>query len=421
MTEKIDLLNTLRIDRQEAQSIEFSSNGYRARWPRYVIIATLVLLGGTSLFIWFHSNVVTVKAVAATPIAQGAAATPTSILDASGYVVAMRQATVSAKTTGKLENLYVEEGQRVKKGDVLASLDDSNARAALGQQSAKVLEAETAVRAAETALRDASPTFRRSEHETVLGLVSSATLEREQTAYDEKKSALALAKAALAVERAQLSVAQQDEDDTIIRAPYTGVLTRKNAQPGEIISPLSAGGAFTRTGIGTLVDMDSLAVEVEVSENFISLVHAGGRASLRLNAYPNWTIPASVITIIPSADRSKATVKVRVGFNTRDPRILPEMGAKVSFLDSNGPAIGSSYPAIGVVVPPEAVSALYPRQQGVGVVFVIATDRVERRQVRLGDVIEGGRVVISGLSVGERVAVEGSKPLQNHQEVKVLE
>ncbi len=266
----------------------------------------------------------------------GASSGEASVLDASGYVVAQRQATVSAKTTGRLRDLYIEEGQSVKAGEVIARLDDSNSQAALAQARAGVAQAEAGVEAAQVALSDARPIFSRKEQERRAAVISAQDLDAAKQTYDAAQTNFAIQQAALAAARANLLVAERYQDDTVVRAPFTGVVTVKAAQPGDIVSPVSAGGGFTATGICTIVDMDSLEAEVDVSENFIHRVAAGQGAIVRLNAYPDWAIPAQVVAIIPTADRSKATVKVRVGFKTRDARILPEMGARVSFLGKAG-------------------------------------------------------------------------------------
>jgi len=245
-------------------------------------------------------------------------------------------------------------------------------------------------------------------------------LDTSKANFDAKQTDLAVAQGNLAVRRAALLVAQREEEDTIVHAPFTGVVTTKNAQPGEIVSPLSAGGGFTRTGICTLVDMDSLEVEVDVSENFISRVHAGEPAILKLNAYPDWQIPAYVIAVIPTADRSKATVKVRVGFKSRDPRILPEMGARVSFMSSENKS-GATPAAGGVVIPAEAVVPGAQSGADTGAVFVIHGDTVERRVVRLGARSADGQVVLSGLSAGERVALGDFSKLKDGARVKIAE
>jgi len=267
---------------------------------------------------------------------EAAGAGQVSVLDASGYIVAQRQATVSAKTTGRLRDLYIQEGQSVKAGEVIARLDDSNSLAALAQARAGVTQAAAAAKAAEVALSDARPIYLRNEQERAAAVISAQDLDMAKQTYDAAQTNFAMQQAALETARANLQVAERYQDDTVVRAPFTGVVTVKAAQPGDIVSPVSAGGGFTATGICTIVDMDSLEAEVDVSENFIHRVTAGQAATVRLNAYPDWAIPGNVVAIIPTADRSKATVKVRVGFKTRDARVLPEMGARVSFLGKAG-------------------------------------------------------------------------------------
>ncbi|HEV3104874.1 MAG TPA: efflux RND transporter periplasmic adaptor subunit, partial [Trinickia sp.] len=350
----------------------------------------------------------------------GGAQNGASILDASGYVVARRQATVSAKITGKLEQLFIEEGQHVKQDDVVAKLDDTNTAAALLEAKAAVVQAEGQLAQVKAAAEDITPIYLRDQKLAAAGVISAAALEASKANYDAKKTDLAVSAGNLAVRRAALEVAQRAEDDTIVHAPFTGVVTSKNAQPGEIVSPLSAGGGFTRTGICTLVDMDSLEVEVDVSENFISRVHPDGPATLRLNAYPDWQIPAYVIAVVPTADRGKATVKVRVGFKSRDPRILPEMGARVSFLSGPLERLAGNAAGTGaVILPPEAVQP--GAAAGTGVVFVLHDDTVERRAIKLGARTDDGQIVLSGLAAGERVAIGDLARLADGARVKVVE
>jgi RND family efflux transporter MFP subunit len=255
-----------------------------------------------------------------------------SALDASGYVVARRQATVSAKTTGRVTELLIEEGQAVRKDEVIARIDDTNTRAALHLARAQVAQAKASFEAAKIALDDARRIFTRNQQQYSAAVISAQDFDNAQMAFNTAQSDYRIREKALEVARYALEVSQRDQEDTVVRAPFAGVITVKAAQPGEIVSPMSAGGGFTRTGIGTIVDMSSLEVEVEVSENFINRVRPGQQATIRLNAYPDWSIPAEVIAVIPTADRAKATVKVRVGFKERDERVLPEMGARVSFL-----------------------------------------------------------------------------------------
>ena len=261
-----------------------------------------------------------------------------SVLDASGYIIAQRQSTVSAKTTGRLQELYIQEGQSVKAGEIIARIDDSNTLAALAQARAAVAQAEASLKAAELALSDARPIYLRNEQERAAQVISAQDFDTAKNVFDTAQSNVAIQQAGLEAARANLLILQRYQDDTIVRAPFTGVVTVKAAQPGDIVSPVSAGGGYTQTGICTIVDMDSLEAEVDVSENFIHRVKPGQQAVVRLNAYPDWAIPAEVVAVIPTADQSKATVKVRVGFKTRDARILPEMGVRVSFLAKRGEA-----------------------------------------------------------------------------------
>jgi len=281
-------------------------------------------------------------AEAGTAAASGVgAAQPQSILDASGYVVAQREAAVSAKAMGKVVELDIQEGQAVKAGEVLARLDDTNTRAALDAARAQLGEARATLEAAKVALADAGPIFERTKEERAQAVISAQDFDQARQTFNAAQTDLAVKQRMVDVAAAEVEEAQRNEDDMTVRAPFAGVITVKSAQPGEIVSPMATGG-FTRTGIATLVDMDSLEVEVDVSENFINRVHVGMPAVVKLTAYPDWGIPAQVVAIIPTADRSKATVTVRVGFKLKDPRILPEMGARVSFLSASAKQEGAS-------------------------------------------------------------------------------
>jgi HlyD family secretion protein len=275
-----------------------------------------------------------VAAVAETapPRAPTVAAPTGSILDASGYVVARRQATVSAKITGKVVAVLIEEGQRVEAGEVIARLDAANARAQVAQATAQLEQQRANLDAVRVTFENAGPTFNRNLQQYAAKFISAQTFDDARAGYDAAQANLVVATRAVAVAEASLAVTQRNLDDTVVRAPFAGIVTVKAAQEGEMVSPISAGGGFTRTGIGTIVDMGSLEVEVDVSESFISRVATGQAAVITLNAYPERRMPGRVVAIIPTADRAKATVKVRVGFEQRDPGVLPEMGARVAFL-----------------------------------------------------------------------------------------
>jgi HlyD family secretion protein len=267
------------------------------------------------------------------PESPSASAAPVaSILDASGYVVARRQATVSAKITGKVVAVLIEEGQRVEAGEVIARLDDANARAQVAQAAALVEQQRASLVSARVAFDNAGPTFSRNLAQYTAAFISAQSFDEAKTRYDAAQATLDVATRALEVAEANLAITQRNLDDTVIRAPFAGIVTVKAAQEGEMVSPVSAGGGFTRTGIGTIVDMESLEVEVDVSESFISRVETGQPVAITLNAYPDRRLPGRVLAIIPTADRAKATVKVRVAFDERDAGVLPEMGARVAFL-----------------------------------------------------------------------------------------
>lgn len=419
MTDKSELLRELRIDRGQRPS----DTGTSHRWWWIAGLLGLLIVLGLGAFFWTRSAAPEVKvAVARALPSSSGVQSGASMLDASGYVVARRQATVSAKITGKLEQLFIEEGQHVKEGDVVAKLDDTNASATLLEAKAGVQQAEGTLAQAKAAAEDIAPTYARDKKLVATGVISTAALEASKAAYDARQTDLLVAEGNLAVRRAALEVAQRDYNDTVVRAPFTGVVTTKNAQPGEIVSPLSQGGGFTRSGICTLVDMDSLEVEVDVSENFISRVRAQGPAVLKLNAYPDWQIPAYVIAVIPTADRSKATVKVRVGFKSRDPRILPEMGARVSFLSDAKGSPGEAHAAGGgVLLAPEAVQVGGAAGSNTGTVFVLHDDTLERRTVKLGARNDDGQTILAGLNAGERVAVGDLAKLADGAHVKVVD
>jgi RND family efflux transporter MFP subunit len=410
MSDKSALLEQLRLNRGAAEADE---RGGALKWSLGGAALLVVVLGiGAWLLLGRPSGTVVRIAVAqASP--SNSAAGGASLLDASGYVVARRQATVSSKITGKVLEVLIEEGQRVAANEVLARLDDSNSQARLQQATAQIAQAQANLQASETAFNDARPIYQREEQERAQALISAQDFDAAKATYNAAAGAFAVAQSSLAFARSSLVVAQRDEDDTVVRAPFAGVITVKAAQPGEIVSPISAGGGFTRTGIGTVVDMDSLEVEVDVNESFITRVRPGQPVTIRLNAYPDWEIPGAVIAIIPTADRSKATVKVRVAFKRRDERVLPEMGARVSFLQD---APADTAPARhAVIIPAEAVAA----NGANGTVFVVHDDKVEQRTVKLGAQSAQGQVVLAGIDAGAKLAIAESGKLSDGEKIKI--
>ena len=409
------LAQQLKIERDQPTRRRRRDGG--GRWPMFVGLAVVLALvvGGAIWFFIARPDLQSVEVAQAKPAWSGAAAQSGALLDASGYVVAQREATVSAKVSGKVAKVMIEEGQHVSAGQVLATIDDSNARAALDQATAQAASAREGIRVAQVTLAEASPKYQRSRALHSKGWLSDDDLETSLASFDSARENLALAERQAAAAVSTVEVFRRNEDDTVVRAPFAGVVTATAAQPGEIVAPV-AGGGFTRTGICTIVDMDSLEVEVDVAESFISRVTPGMPASVKLNAYPDWEIPAQVITVIPTADRSKATVTVRVGFKVKDPRIVPEMGAHVAFLSPAPTQSGSAAQTRAVLVPPDAVQT---EDNGQAVIFVIADGKAERRAVRLGDRNSQGQIVVAGLAPGEAVAVEGADHLKDGAGVKI--
>ena len=411
-TDRAALLNQLRIDRSEPPS----SEGHGKWWAMGVV---LIIIAASAVWYFTRPSGVPITTAVAQAVTSGAsgAATGPSLLDASGYIVARRQATVSSKVTGKVVKVMLEEGQRVEAGQVIALLDDANWRAALDQSKAQLQQAEANVASAQTAFEDAKPIFERAGKQKAAAVISAESFDESRAQYDVAHNNLLIAQSGLDAARAGVEVARRNLEDTVIRAPFAGIVTEKTAQPGEMVSPISAGGGFTRTGIGTIVDMESLEVEVDVSENFINRVRPQQPVTIKLNAYPDWDIPGSVIATIPTADRAKATVKVRIAIGLKDPRIIPEMGARVAFLSENEPASagGAKNPVLGVVIPADAVTA----SGTASIVFVVHGSTVERRAVRLGGKTSSGQIVTAGLEPGNIVALGDLSKLSDGTRVRV--
>jgi RND family efflux transporter MFP subunit len=407
MDDKAALLNQLRIDRTAPPR-----PGAVRIW---IVIATLVAIGAASGgWFWLRSSSIPVRVVEPQPVADAGAASAGSILDASGYVVARRQATVASKITGKMVELDIEEGDHVKEGQVIARLDDSNVRAALAAAHAQLDFAKAGLAETEVNLANARRDFDRQTSLVKGHFVSQAALDNSKTSMDALTAQLATQRSNIEVAQRNVEVADRNLADTIVRAPFTGVVTVKAAQPGEIVSPLSAGGGFTRTGIGTVVDMDSLEIQVDVNENFINRVEPAQKVTAKLNAYPDWQIPGHVIAVIPTADRSKGTVTVRIAIDQKDPRILPEMGVRVSFLASAS-GEGDAKPVPGVSLPSNAVQV----SGSVGVVYVVHDSTVERRAIKLGASSANQVTVLSGLQPGERIAIGDFARLQDGIRIRV--
>jgi RND family efflux transporter MFP subunit len=409
MDDKSALLNQLRIDRAGAPA----PSAARKRW--LAVAAVIVLLAALGFWWATRPSAVPVHVVAPQPIAGDGAAAAGSILDASGYVVARRQATVASKITAKMVELDIEEGDHVKAGQIIAKLDDTNVRAALDQTRAQLDYAKASLTETQVNLANAQRDYDRQKSLLPSHYVSQAAVDNSQTTMDALRAQLATQRSNIEVVARAMNLAERNLDDTIVRAPFSGIVTVKAAQPGEMVSPVSAGGGFTRTGIGTIVDMDSLEIQVDVNENFINRVRPAQQVTAKLNAYPDWQIPAHVIAVIPTADRSKGTVTVRIALDQKDERILPEMGVRVSFLaDASQPPAGKTATP-GVILPANAVQG----SGTTGTIFVVHDDTVERRAVRLGGSSGDGVVVLSGLTAADHVAVGDFSQLKDGAKIRV--
>jgi RND family efflux transporter MFP subunit len=403
--DKGELVNQLRIDR-EAPPPGWGTRGWLVAGIGLVAVAAVA-------FAWFSRGDGAVPVRVAVVQAAAPAQASRSVLDATGYVTARRIATVSAQVTGQVETVLIEEGMEVAAGQVLATLDDTEARAQLALAQSQLASARSQLAEIRAQLAQARRELLRQDELMARGLTSQAGVDLARTQVESMEARLASADANVTVAERSVDLAEVRLDNTIIRAPFDGVVTVKAAQPGEMISPISAGGGFTRTGIGTIVDMDSLEVQVDVNESFIQRVQPAQRVEATLNAYPDWRIPAEVIAIIPTADRSRATVRVRIALLERDTRIVPDMGVRVAFLDAEAPAAAEAAPAL--LVPADAVQALEDQDW----VFVLDDDRVARRAVRLGPARGNARPVVAGLRSGERVVLRPPPGLADGDRVRI--
>ncbi len=403
MAQPSELLKDLRIDR---------SAPARSNLGWVLLVVAALALAGAGGWWWFgQAQAATVRT--ATVQESSGSGGPGAVLNATGYVTARRKATLAAKITGKLTEVNVEEGMHIKEGAVVARLEDTTSQAELAWSKARLESARHALTETEVRLAEARRTLERTKGLKEQGIRSQADLDADQAEVDSLQARLRLQGEEVKVAEGEVALRIRQWEDSIVRAPFSGVVISKDAQVGEMVSPISAGGGFTRTGICTIVDMKSLEIEVDVNEAYIARVQPGQKVDAVLDAYPDWHIPAHVITTIPSADRQKATVKVRVGFDNLDPRILPDMGVKVGFLEMAGDT--QSAPARRLFIPRTAVR----REGEQTVVYVVQGGRLERRAVRLG-APEGDQVVaLAGLSAGEQVVIEGPNNLSDGARVVV--
>ena len=409
MADQSNRISQLKIDRSAPAGSRRSW-----LWPGLVTAAVIV-----SLLSWVFLRPGAAAVQVETDIARNppSAAAASSVLDASGYVVARRQTTVSSKVTGKVIEVFVEEGMRVEKDQVVAVLDDTTQQAQLSLAKARAEASRAALQEIEARLRNARLERDRLRDLAKRGLTSAASVDAAEATYDELAARLETGRENVKVAERNVAVAADSLSNMTIKAPFAGMVVSKNAQPGEMISPVSAGGGFTRTGICTIIDTDSLEIEVDVNEAYIQRVQPGQRVSATLDAYADWRIPAEVIAIIPTADRQKATVKVRIAFLERDERVLRDMGVKVAFLDADAPAlsVNEAQGARGVMIAGEAL-----RSDSTGdFVWRITDGTVERRTVQVSGQRDRTRILVtSGLQPGETIVRASESPLVAGQAIK---
>jgi HlyD family secretion protein len=405
MSELKEDLAALKIERQP----ESSNLG---RWVLWFMV--LVIVGAVGVGAWQWATRERPIEVQTATVTERAAGAQAAVLNASGYVTARRRATVSSKITGKVIEVNVDEGMAVKEGQVLARLDDVTLRAALALAEAQVEASRRVLRETEVRLSESKVTLGRRRQLAKDGLATEAELDAAEAEVASLDARLAAAHEQVRVAERQADLERTNLDNTIIRAPFSGVAISKDAQPGEMVSPVSAGGGFTRTGICTIVDMTSLEVEVDVNESYINRVKPRQAVTAVLNAYPDVPIPAHVITTVPAADRQKATVLVRIGFDRLDPRILPDMGVKVTFLrDPDAVETASAKPVR--LVPKAALKTEGEHTYA----FVVGDGVVDRRAVKAGGA-DGDRIeIVAGLQPGERVVISPPPTLAAGSQVTV--
>jgi RND family efflux transporter MFP subunit len=375
------------------------------------IIAGVVVMVAVLAFVLLRPKPTEVTTVVAESESSGPSL-GNAVLNASGYVVVRRVSTVSSKVTGKIAEIFVEEGMVVKEGQVLARLEPANSRTMLTMAQRELEASRRNLAEIEVRLAEAERNLTRNEALVQQQLISQTALDASKAEVNALAARLAALQAQVKVAESGLQMRQIDFDDLEVKAPFDGVVISKNAQPGEMISPMSSGG-FTRTGIATIVDMDSREIEVDVNEAYINRVKPDQRVEATLDAYPDAPLSARVTNIVPTADRTKATVRVRIGFDQLDPRILPDMGIKVRFLDDTPAPAANAGPRIRV--PAGAVQ----RDGDASYVWVVSDGRVERRAVTVGAESEGTVEVRAGVSDGDELVSPVVQGLEDGGKVKL--
>jgi len=377
-----------------------------------VILAAILVVALVAGATFYSRNSAPVVEVAAAQKAGNAG--PTALLNASGYVTPRRRATIAAKITGRVIGVYFDEGVHVKEGQILAKLDDSDVKRALDSAVADRNSTKAQIADYEVQLKNAELLVHRSKELQAAGVQSQEILDNAVTSADSLRAKIALTKEQVAAAESRINEAQQAVDNTVIRAPFEGIVVSKDAQVGEMVSPISAGGGFTRTGIATIVDMNSNEIEVDVNEAYIARVVPEQKVTAVLDAYPDWQIPSKVRTVIPTADRQKATVKVRISFIKLDPKILPDMGVKVTFLgDEPKKQAGAVEPV--ATVPTAALRD----DNGSKIVYIVKDNKLERRAVKPGNPRGSDTEIFAGLIPGDLVVTKGPPDLHDGESIQL--
>jgi RND family efflux transporter MFP subunit len=399
-------LSSLRIDDRSRKA------GGKGKWLVWAAVILLIILLGAGAGAYFKQS----KPVVEVTTARSAANAPEqALLNASGYVTPRRRSSVAAKITGKVIEVDTDEGMHVKDGQIIARLDCSESDAALASAKADKIATQASVQDLEVNLGNAERELARTQQLTDKGLQTPQALDAAKTLVDSYKARISLTKEQVIAADRKIDAAQENVNNCTIRAPFSGQVVSKDAQVGEMVSPISAGGGFTRTGIATIVDMDSNEIEVDVNESYIARVTQDQRVMATLDAYPNWQIPSHVRTVIPTADRQKATVKVRITFDHLDPRILPDMGVKVAFLGDELPRANTAAPAAKALIPNSAVK----QKDGKANVFLVHDGKVERRAVSLGSQRGDDVEVLAGVSEGDTLVAKVPDTLRDGQAVEI--
>ncbi|MES2128929.1 MAG: efflux RND transporter periplasmic adaptor subunit [Pseudomonadota bacterium] len=399
-------LSKLSIDRGAKAQVP----GKRSRRRRWIKIALFILLAGGVAVVASRSmgnrqNVETVSVSLAYP------STNYTLLNAAGYVTAQRKAALSSKATGRLEWLGVLEGSHVKKDELIARLESRDVSATLGQAQANVKVAQASLEQANAELVDAEHGYARSVDLMKQKFISQSTVDTAQARLNKARAAIAGGRAAIAAAQANAQVAQVAFDQTMIRAPFEGVILTKNANVGDNITPFSA-AADSKGAVVTLADMTTLEVEADVSEANLSKIKVDQPAEIQLDAFPDLRLAGTVSRMVPTVDRTKATLLVKVKFSAPDPRVLPDMSAKVAFLSQAVPD-NEKKPVVAVL--PKALVTRAGKQ----VAFVVKDDKVREVAVKSGRKV-GELVEVAGLAAGDKVVLEPNEKLADAMAVTVV-